>query len=209
MTAILLKAFFETLYMVGVSTAIACMAGVPLGWVLFLCKTRWAGGYKTLGLIVNITRSFPFAILMIALIPVTKWVVGSSLGTTAAIVPLSVAAIPFLARMVEGAFQEVSQGLIEAVSLMGATPWQIFIKVLLSESLSLQIRNITTVAINIVGYSAMAGLIGGGGLGQVALQYGYQRFHTPTLVVTVVLLAFLVECIQWLGNRLANRTFHG
>lgn len=202
------KALGETLYMVGVSTFFALLLGLPLGWALFYAEKRAPFIYKLLSLSVNAGRSFPFAILMIALIPFTKWIIGTSLGTSAAIVPLSVAAAPFFARMVESAFKEVNPSLVEAVSLMGASSLQIFKKVLLSESLPSQIRALTMTAINLTGYSAMAGLIGGGGLGQVAMQYGYQRFNTEILLATVVLLLVVVECLQWLGNFLAKKVSH-
>lgn len=209
MGRLLPTALGQTLYMVGVSTFFALVFGLPLGWALFYTEKRSSFGYKALSLLVNAGRSFPFAILMIALIPFTKWIIGSSLGTSAAIVPLSVAAAPFFARMVESAFKEVNPSLIEAVSLMGASSKQIFTKVLLAESLPSQIRALTMTAINLTGYSAMAGLIGGGGLGQIAMQYGYQRFNTPILLATVVLLLIVVECLQWLGNFLAKKVSHG
>lgn len=202
------KALGETLYMVGVSSFFALVLGLPLGWALFHTEKRSPFGYKCLSLCVNVGRSFPFAILMIALIPLTKLIIGTSLGTSAAIVPLSCAAAPFFARLVESAFKEVSASLVEAISLMGASSWQIFTKVLLSESLASQIRALTMTAINLTGYSAMAGLIGGGGLGQVAMQYGYQRFNTPVLLTTVILLLLVVECLQWLGNFLAKKVSH-
>jgi D-methionine transport system permease protein len=209
MGKLLPKALGETLYMVGASSFFALVLGLPLGWALFHTEKRCSWLYKLLSLCVNAGRSFPFAILMIALIPFTKWITGSSLGTSAAIVPLSVAAAPFFARMVESSFKEVSASLVEAVSLMGASSFQIFTKVLLSESLPSQIRALTMTTINLTGYSAMAGLIGGGGLGQVAMQYGYQRFNTPILLATVILLLLVVECFQLLGNFLAKRVSHG
>lgn len=205
MGKLLPRATGETLYMVGVASFFALIIGLPLGWALFYTEKRVPWVYKLLSLCVNAGRSFPFAILMIALIPFTKWIIGTSLGTSAAIVPLSFAAAPFFARLVESAFKEVSASLLEAISLMGASSFQIFTKVLLSESLPSLVRALTMTAINLTGYSAMAGLIGGGGLGQVAMQYGYQRFNTPILVATVILLLFLVECFQWLGNFLAKR----
>ncbi len=209
MEKLLPGALGETLYMVGVSSFFALVLGLPLGWALFHTEKRSPWIYKCLNLCVNAGRSFPFAILMIALIPLTKWIIGTSLGTSAAIVPLSFAAAPFFARLVQSAFKEVSSPLLEAISLMGASSFQIFTKVLLSESLASQIRALTMTAINLTGYSAMAGLIGGGGLGQVAMQYGYQRFNTPILLATVILLLLVVECLEWLGNFLAKKVSHG
>lgn len=205
MGSLLIQASLETLYMVLMSTAIATLLGIGWGWLLFSLGQSKGICYRLVSSITNIGRSFPFAILMIALIPFTRWILGTSLGTTAAIVPLSVAAAPFMARLTEGAFKEVNPALIEAVALMGASPWQIFKKVLWMESLPSQIRSITMTIINLTGYSAMAGLIGGGGLGQVALQYGYQRFNTPILLATVFLLLLLVECFQSIGNFLAKK----
>ena len=207
MGSLLFRATLETLYMVLASTIISTVLGIILGGILFSLESKRKYLYGFLSSIVNIGRSFPFAILMIALIPFTRWILGTSLGTTAAIIPLSVAAAPFMARLSEAAFKEVSSSLLEAVSLMGASPWQLFTKVLWPESLPTQIRSITMTAINLTGYSAMAGLIGGGGLGQVALQYGYQRFNTPILLATVFLLLILVECFQSIGNFLAKKAF--
>jgi len=199
------QALVETLYMVVASTAIALILGLPLGGALFYTARKPSLIYKILSAAVNIGRSFPFAILMIGLIPFTKWIIGTSLGTSAAIVPLSVAAVPFMARLTESALKQVSPPLLEAVSLMGAGRLQLFTKVLLPESLPGQIRALTMTAINITGYAAMAGLIGGGGLGQVAFQYGYQRFNTPVLLATVVLLIILVEFLERIGNFLVKK----
>ena len=205
MGSLLIEATLQTLYMVLVSTAISVMMGIAWGWALFSLGKRKGIFYGIVSSLTNVGRSFPFAILMIALIPFTRWILGTSLGTTAAIVPLSIAAAPFMARLTEGAFKEVNPALVEAVTLMGASSWQIFKKVLWRESLPTQIRSITMTAINLTGYSAMAGLIGGGGLGQVALQYGYQRFNTPVLLATVFLLLILVECFQNIGNFFAKK----
>jgi D-methionine transport system permease protein len=141
---------------------------------------------------------------MVALIPFTRWIVGTSLGTTASIVPLSIAAIPFLARLVEAALKEVDKGMIEAAIVMGSTPWQIISKVLLPESLPTLILAVTTTVINLIGYSAMAGTMGGGGLGKIAIQYGYQRFNVLLMVVTVIILIILVQLIQVVGHRWAR-----
>lgn len=199
---LLVSAFFETVYMVLASTFFAVLIGVPLGVMLTLTHS------KILGWLVNICRSIPFAILMIALIPFTRLIVGTSIGTTASIVPLSIAAIPFFARLVETAFTQVDQGLIEAAMIFKATRLQICRKVLIAESLPTLISGATVTAINLVGYSAMAGLVGGGGLGMVAIQYGYQRFDVSIMLSTIVLLVLLVEALQWCGNRLSNHYLH-
>lgn len=206
---LLFPAFFETFYMVSVSTIAALLLGLPLGIALFRSqKKNRKLLYGTLNFCINLGRSFPFAILMIACIPLTKWIVGTSLGTTAAIVPLSLAAAPFLARLIENGLQEIDPALHQAVSLMGASSWQLLTKVLLPESLPSQIRALTVTAVNLVGYSAMAGLIGGGGLGQIALQYGYQRFNTLILSLGVVALLLFVTLIQYVGNTIANHFLH-
>lgn len=196
---------WNTIYMVACSTIIAILIGLPLGMILtitdrgHLKESPWL--HQILGSIVNIGRSFPFAILMVALIPLTRWMVGTSLGTTASIVPLSIAAIPFMARLVEASLKEVDKGMIEAAIVMGSTPWQIMTKVLIPESLPSLILATTTTVINLIGYSAMAGTMGGGGLGKIAIQYGYQRFNVLLMIVTVVILILLVQLIQTIGHR--------
>ena len=198
-------ALLETLYMVIVSALFSLVLGLPLGLSLFWTSrkktTKNLFLYKTLNLLVNTGRSFPFAIFMIALIPLTKWIVGTSLGTTATIVPLSLAATPFFARLVENSLKEIDPDLIEAVSLMGAPSSTLIFKVLIPEAMPSLIRGLTLTSINLIGCSAMAGLIGGGGLGQVALQYGYQRFNTFVLSASVLFLLILVEVIQRIGNK--------
>lgn len=205
---LLVPAFLETLYMVGASTLASLVLGLPLGILLF-----WTGKkkdrtakilYKTLSLFVNIGRSFPFAILMIILIPFTRFLIGTSLGTTAAIIPLTIAATPFLARLIESSFVEIHPELLQAISLIGARPLQLFRHVLLVEALPSLVRAITITMINITGYSAMSGLIGGGGLGQIALQYGYQRFNTLVLGGAVFLLFLLIEVLQRSGSALSH-----
>ncbi len=199
------SASLETLYMVTFSTLIALLLGLPLGLALFETEKRQQiFFYRILSFFVDLGRSFPFAILMITCIPLSKWIVGTSLGTTAAIVPLSLAAAPFLSRLIENALKEVDPNLSLATSLMGASSWQIFWKVLLPESLPVQLKAFTLTAVNLTGYSAMAGLIGGGGLGQVALQYGYQRFNTEILSLAVLCLLLLVTIIQSTGNIFVN-----
>lgn len=195
---------WNTLYMVFVSTFFAVLIGLPLGVILTITDKGHikenAYVYKALEAIVNIGRSFPFAILMVALIPFTRLIVGTSLGTTASIIPLTIAAAPFVARLVETSLKEVDNHLLEAVVVMGSSSWQIITKVLLIEALPSILSGITLTVVNLIGYSAMAGLVGGGGLGQVAIQYGYNRFNTFIMVVTVILLILLVQTVQWLGN---------
>ncbi|MDR2539231.1 MAG: ABC transporter permease [Chlamydiales bacterium] len=195
---------WNTMYMVIVSTCLAVLIGCPIGVVLTLTSQGHIKEhpivYKTLETIVNIGRSFPFAILMVTLIPFTRWIVGTSLGTTASIIPLTVAAAPFVARLVETALKEIDRHTLEAVIVMGSSTWQIVTKVLLREALPSLISAVTTTMINLVGYSAMAGLIGGGGLGQVAIQYGYNRFNTIIMVLDVALLIALVQAIQLLSG---------
>lgn len=198
----------NTLYMVFASAFFSLWIGLPIGILLtitskgHICENLKI--YKILGLVVNIGRSFPFAILMVVLLPFTRWVVGTGLGTTAAIVPLTIAAIPFIARLVETCLQEVDRNILEAAIVMGSSPWQIIRKVLLKESLPSLISAVTLTLISLVGYSAMAGLVGGGGLGQVAIQYGYQRFNIFIMTTTVILLICLVQAIQWLGGYAAQ-----
>jgi len=201
-------AIWDTLYMVFVSSAFALLIGLPLGVILFITSKNQFNEHtkihKILGALVNIGRSFPFAILLIALIPFTRFIIGTSLGTTASIVPLSIAAAPYIARIVETSLQGISPNLIEAAVVMGSTPWQIICKVLIPEALPSLIFSFTVAVVNLVGDSAMAGLVGGGGLGTIAIQYGYQRFNSFLMFWTVVLLILIVQGIQWLGNKCAN-----
>lgn len=195
---------WNTIYMVVVSTVFSVAIGLPLGVILTITSKGHIKEnlivYKILETTVNIGRSFPFAILMVALIPFTRWIVGTSLGTTATIVPLTVAAAPFVARLIESSLKEIDRNILEAAVVMGSTTWQIITKVLLMEALPSIVAAITLTVINLIGYSAMAGLVGGGGLGQVAIQYGYHRFNTFIMLTTVVLLIILVQIVQWLGN---------
>lgn len=199
---------WNTIYMVLVSTFFAVLIGLPIGIILTITDKGHIKEnvplYKVLETIVNIGRSFPFAILMVALIPFTRWLVGTSLGTTASIVPLTVAAAPFVARLVETSLKEVDKHVLEAAIIMGSSTWQIITKVLLPEAFPSIVSAITLTVVNLIGYSAMAGLVGGGGLGQVAIQYGYNRFNTFIMVVTVVLLILLVQVVQWIGNGVAK-----
>jgi D-methionine transport system permease protein len=199
---------FNTLYMVAVSTVFAFLIGLPLGIILRLTdkgglqENQWVN--RTLGMLVNIGRSIPFAILIVAIFPFTRWIVGTSIGTTASIVPLTLAAAPFVARVIESALREVDSQMIDAACVMGATNPQIIWHVLLPEAFPAIIQGITLTAVNLIGYSAMAGLVGGGGLGKVAIQYGYQRFNGFLMLLTLILLLLLVECVQWLGNVLTK-----
>lgn len=210
--AMLWDASKETLSMVGAATAMASLAGLPVGILLattsedhILEQTTFN---RILGGIVNIGRSIPFIILMVAIIPFTRKVAGTSIGTTAAIVPLTVAAIPFVARLVEGALKEIDSGVIEAAESMGASPPQIIYKVMIPEALPALILAVTLTAVNLIGYSAMAGAIGGGGLGDLAIRYGYQRFRGDIMLQTVIILVVLVQGIQMLGDKIAHRLHH-
>ena len=209
MIDLLMKALGEPVYMVAVSMVIATAIGVPLGVLL---STTGKGGIlearafnKTLGAIVNAIRSIPFIILMVAIIPLTRLLVGTAIGTTAAMVPLIIAAIPFIGRQVETSLTEVPYGLVEAALSMGATPLQIIRRVLLPEAMPSIVAQLTTVVISLVGESAMAGAIGGGGLGDLAIRYGYQRFRPDVMIATVVILIILVQLVQFAGNLLAKR----
>lgn len=209
---LILDATGQTLNMVFVSGVIGFVFGIPLGVLLHLTKARGLlenkALNKSLGIVVNIGRSIPFIILLVAIIPFTRFVVGSSIGTAAAIVPLTVGAIPFIARLVEGALLEIPNGLIEAAQAMGATPWQIIRKVLLPEALPGILNGATITLVTLVSYSAMAGAVGGGGLGDVGIRYGYQRFDSTVMLITVVLLVILVQLIQSLGDYLVKRVDH-
>lgn len=202
------KELWNTLYMVFVSAIIAVIIGLPLGILLTMTEKGHLKENKSiheiLGTLLNIGRSFPFAILMVALIPLTRAIVGTSLGTTASIVPLTIAAIPFFARLAYSYFKEVDKALVETAVVMGATTRQIVTKVLIPESLPSLVLGTTMMIINLIGYSTMAGTMGGGGLGKIAIQYGYQRFNTFLIVTTVIVLIILVQIIEWGGNRIAR-----
>ena len=206
---LLIQGFLETVQMTVISTVVAVLLGVPLGVILVITSRGHIMQNevlnKVLGAIVNATRSIPFIILMVAIIPFTRLVAGTSIGTTAACVPLTLAAIPFLARLVETAIKEVNGGVIEAAQSMGATPLQIIWKVLLPEALPTLIDNITVLIVNLISYSAMAGAIGGGGLGDIAIRYGYQRFQGDVMLATIVILIVLVQVIQSLGDYLSRK----
>lgn len=209
---LLFDGILETLYMVGVSSAVAFVFGLPLGIILSvtasgsILESRWLNSF--LSFVVNVGRSVPFIILMVAIIPLTRLVVGTSIGTNAAIVPLSVAAIPFVGRVVESALREIDQGIVEAALSMGAAPTEIICKVLLPEALPAIISGLTLTLINLIGYSAMAGAIGGGGLGDIAIRYGYQRFMPDIMLITVIILVVMVQFFQLAGDKLAQITRH-
>lgn len=206
---LLLQGFLETVQMTVISTVVAVLLGVPLGVILVITSRghimQNEAVNKVLSAIVNATRSIPFIILMVAIIPFTRLVAGTSIGTTAACVPLTLAAIPFLARLVETAIKEVNGGVIEAAQSMGATPLQIIWKVLLPEALPTLIDNITVLIVNLISYSAMAGAIGGGGLGDIAIRYGYQRFQGDVMLATIIILIVLVQVIQSVGDYLSRK----
>lgn len=199
----------NTIYMVSTAAFFSLLLGLPLGVLLtitakgHIAPNRWI--FQILETIVNIGRSFPFAILMVALIPFTRLIVGTSLGTTASIVPLTLAAVPLVARFVEASLKEVQKPIVEAALVMGSTSWQIIFKVLLPEALPSLIAGITSLLVHLIGFSAMAGLVGGGGLGQVAIQYGYNRFNPWIMSATVVLLILLVQIVQWIGGAIAKK----
>lgn len=208
-TNLLMKSLGETLYMLGVSALIAALVGIPLGILLVVTEK---GGIlscpilnKPLAFIVNMIRSIPFIILMVAIIPFTRMVAGTSIGTTAAIVPLTIAAIPYTARMVETSIREIPSGLVEAAESMGASPFQIIWKVFIPESLPSVIEIMTVVIVTLIGSSAMAGTIGGGGLGDLAIRYGYQRFQADVMIATIIVLIVIVQLIQFIGNKLSRK----
>lgn len=209
MIPLLTKALGETVYMVVVSMAIATVFGIPLGVLLHTTSKGQILENLTLnriiGSIVNAIRSIPFIILMVAIIPLTRLIVGSAIGTTAAMVPLVIASVPFIGRQVETSLKEVPYGIVEAALSMGATPMQIIWRVLLPESMPSITAQLTTVIIALVGESAMAGAIGGGGLGDLAIRYGYQRFRPDVMIATVIILIVLVQLVQFAGNTLAKR----
>ena len=203
-TDILIEALGQTIYMVGISTILATLIGFILAIVLVVTDE---GGLKPnkiinsiLGFIVNTLRSFPFKILVVAIIPLTRAIVGKSIGETAALVPLTIGAAPFFARVIEGALKEVDKGLIEAAKSFGASDFQIIFKVMVKEAMPSIISGITLSIISIIGYSAMAGAVGAGGVGAVALTYGYQRFDNAVMIYTVITLIIIVQLLQGAGN---------
>ena len=209
MIPLLTKALGETVYMVAVSMIIATIIGVPVGVLLHVTTKGQILESpilnKVLSSVINAVRSIPFIILLVAIIPFTRLVVGSSIGTTAAMVPLVIASIPFIGRQVETSLREVPEGIVEAAQSMGATPMQIISMVLLPEAMPNIVAQLTTVVIALVGESAMAGAVGGGGLGDLAIRYGYQRFRPEIMLATVVILIIMVQLVQFAGNKLAAK----
>lgn len=199
----------ETLYMVFFSTLFSLLIGFPIGILLTVTKEgnilERPKLNKVLDFIINTLRSFPFIILMILLFPLSRIIVGTTIGSTAAIVPLSISAAPFVARMIEGALNEVDKGLIEASSSMGANNWTIIFKVMIPETMPHIIHGITVTVISLIGFSAMAGTIGAGGLGDLAIRFGYQRFKTDIMVYAVIVIIIVVQILQSLGNYLVYR----
>ena len=199
----------QTLLMLGIGMSAALLLGGPLGVVLFLVGPGQSLSrpalFRVVNWLVNTVRSFPFIILLVAMVPVTRWIAGTSIGPVAAAVPLSLAAIPYFARLVEQSLRDVPRGVIEAAHAMGASEWQIVWRVLLVEARSGLVLGLTVLAISFLSYSAVAGVVGGGGIGDLAIRYGYYRFQTDVMVLTVAILVVLVQLIQFTGNGLARR----
>ena len=206
---LILAATAETLYMVAAAGLIGTLIGLPLG--IFLATSGKGELYqavpvnRVLGIVVNATRSTPFIILVVAIIPFTRLIAGTSIGTSAAIVPLTVAAAPFIARIIEAAIREVDQGLIEASKAMGASSLQIVLKVLLPEALPAIVLGLTLTAVSLIGYSALVGAVGGGGLGDLGIRFGYQRFMPEVMAAVVVVLIVLVQAVQTIGEAIARK----
>ena len=207
--SMILDSTLETLYMVFFSTIFSLLIGFPIGVLLVVTKEgnimERPKLNKVLEIVINTLRSFPFIILMICLFPLSRIIVGTTIGSTAAIVPLSISAAPFVARMIEGALNEVDKGLIEASSSMGASNSTIIWKVMIPETMPHIIHGITVTVISLIGFSAMAGTIGAGGLGDLAIRFGYQRFKKDIMIYSVIVIIFLVQVLQSLGNYLVER----
>lgn len=210
LAVLLWKGSLETLYMVLVSMIVSYIVGIPLGVLLFVTDKNGICRCKPvnviLGILVNLTRSVPFIILLIAILPFTRWIIGTTIGINATVVPLIVAAIPFIARMVESSLKEVDQGVIEAAQAMGSSPFQIIVKVLLPEAKPSLMVGCTIAFATILGYSAMAGFTGGGGLGAIAINYGYYRYKVNIMWATVFVLVVIVQVFQELGMFIVNKT---
>ena len=203
---------WQTVVMVFLSTIFSMILGLPIGVLLHVTSSEEQGGiiprpvfYSILSRIVNILRSFPFIILMIVLMSLSRLIIGTSIGTMATVIPLSIAAAPFVARVIESSLKEVDPGVVQAAKAMGSTNWQIIYKVLLPEAMPSLASGVTLTIINLIGYSAMAGAIGGGGLGDLAIRYGYQRFSPAYMFVAVVVIIIMVELIQFIGDRITAR----
>ncbi|KKO84177.1 methionine ABC transporter permease [Corynebacterium otitidis] len=208
-----LEALLETLYMVSISLGIGALAGIPIGITLVVARpggvrpNRWV--YGVLNVVVNVVRSVPFVILMVAIIPLTRLIVGRSIGTTAALVPLTIYIAPLIGRLIESSLLEVSSGIVEAADAMGANLWQTIRYFLLPEAKGSIILAMTTSCVGLIGATAMAGVIGGGGVGDLAISYGYQQFDTVAIVATVVILVLVVQGLQSIGNAAAARARRG
>lgn len=209
MLELILPSLLQTVYMVFFSTLFSLLLGFPMGVLLVITEK---GGiwerptlYRILDGIINVLRSFPFLILMVLLFPLSRLIVGKTIGTTATIVPLSIAAAPFVARVIETSLKEVDKGVIEFGQSIGATVPEIIFKILIPEAMPSLIMGVTLTIVNIIGYSAMAGAIGGGGLGDLAIRYGLYRFQTDVMVVSVIVIVILVQGVQFLGNKLASK----
>lgn len=210
--SLVLSSTWQTLIMVFFSSLFSTLIGLPIGILLSITRPSLNGGILpckvvnvVLGKIVNVLRSFPFIILMIVLIPLSRIILGTGIGTAATIIPLSIAASPFVARIVESSLNETDSGVIEAARAMGSTNAQIIFKVMLLEALPSLISGFTLTVINLIGYSAMAGALGGGGLGDLAIRYGYQRFRTDIMIESIVIIILLVELVQTLGNYFSKK----
>lgn len=205
----IIEALLETLTMVGFSLLFSTLIGIPIGILLVVTRPNHLLEnkivFKCLNTIVNIFRSIPFIILLVAIIPITRFIVGTSIGTSAAIVPLIFYAAPYIARLVENSLLEVNEGVIEVGKAMGATPLQIIFRLLIPEALGSLILGLTIATIGLIGASAMAGAVGGGGIGDLAITYGYQRFDTVVMIITVLILVILVQGLQTLGNFLSKK----
>ena len=206
----LVKGIWETIYMVFLSSALSHVIGIPLGIALVVTDKEGISPVplfnKALGLIINLLRSVPFIILLIMVLPVTKFIVGKTIGSNATVVPLIIAAAPYIGRMVESSLKEVDAGVIEAAKSMGASTWQIIVKVLLPEAKPSLLVGAAISVTTILGYSAMAGFTGGGGLGDIAIRYGYHRYQTDMMMVTVVRLVIIVQLIQEVAMRMSRKS---
>jgi D-methionine transport system permease protein len=209
MTALIVQGTFETLYMTLASTLLAYLIGLPMGVLLVTSDSEGIVPMRllnqVLNIVVNITRSIPFLILLIAVIPLTRMITGTTIGSTATIVPLVIAAAPFIARLVESSIKEVDYGIIEASLSMGASPMQVVTKVMIPEAKPSLIIGAAIATTTILGYSAMAGIVGGGGLGDIAIRFGYYRYETGMMVITVVLLVLIVQLFQEVGMKIAQK----
>lgn len=206
----LVKGIWETIYMVFLSSALSYVIGIPLGIALVVTDREGISPVplfnKVLGLFINLLRSVPFIILLIMVLPITKFIVGKTIGSNATVVPLIIAAAPYIGRMVESSLKEVDAGVIEAAKSMGASTWQIIVKVLLPEAKPSLLVGAAISVTTILGYSAMAGFTGGGGLGDIAIRYGYHRYQTDMMMVTVVLLVIIVQLIQEVAMRMSRKS---